>query len=73
MKLPVGSCPRIPLNTVKGHAEAIANRIWNNMSISSIIIIAGLKDNKKMNKNQRKRNMAVNSKTEGIKRKHVLK
>jgi len=56
-----------------GDVKIIAYRSTSNTSISSGIVIAGLVDNKTMNKNQRRKTMADTSKTEGIKRKHVLK
>jgi len=55
-----------------GDVKTIANRTTNNMSISSRIVIAGLVDNKTMTKNQRKKNMADTSKTEGTNREHIL-
>jgi len=56
-----------------GHVRTIANRSTNTMSISSIIIIAGLMDNRTMNKYKRRKMTADASKTDGSKGKHVLK
>jgi len=43
------------------------------MYIRSIIVIAGLVDNKTMNKNKRRKKEEENSKVDGIRRKHFLK
>jgi len=43
------------------------------MYIRSIIVIAGLEDNRTMNKQKWRKNEEDNSKVEGIRRKHFLK
>jgi len=63
----------MPIKIHKGDVKRIATRPTSNLSISNIIIIAGLTDNRTMNKNKRRKLLADTSKTDGSKRKHFLK